>query len=356
MKIPNLSKSLKTWFLIVVVAVIILILPIKIPYSVKVPGKIYPVKEWIIIKDTDGKIITTLKDYRTGLNKNYTVTQFRRGDAIKFDFSDKLAAGENIQKFDTIAAVYSNETEMRYAELMGDLSLAKASLVAQSSGDKQTLIKEEKDRLQYLRKKADDQGDLFRRTENLYKKDLISAEDYEIAKGNLNLSELDVAIAEAHIQTIQSGVKEEQLNYIRFQIKSLENQLETLHSKLQGYKILSQISGVVSRINVGDTLLTIADTSEYIVLMPIRWEDRNYIKVNQPVVFKALYSSSEENAFIKRREETVHYIRGQQFLFHLASFNSSSMNLLPGLMVECSIKCDPVSPFEFMKRVFKISN
>lgn len=355
MKILSLSKTSKILAIFFIVILIFFIFPIKIPYSIKTPGKVLPVKEWIIVKDTDGRVITILKDHKNGVSQNYTVTQFERGDAIQFAFKEKVGAGEYIERADTIATVYSNETERLYAQLMGELAVAKASLPVFATGEKEALIKEEKERLQYMKKNAEEQRKIFNRMESLYKRDLISAAEYELAKGNVGLSEIDVAIAEAHVQAVQSGEKPEQINYINFQIQSLEKQLAAVEARFQGYKIVSQISGVVSRVSDGDTLLIVSDTSEYSILLPVKFHERNFVSTNQQVHFKPPYLSWYKDAKVIKKEESVHTINGDQVLFYVASIDKWNKELLPGLMVECSVQCEPVSLVEFLRRIFKVS-
>ncbi|MCX6151171.1 MAG: HlyD family secretion protein [Ignavibacteriales bacterium] len=353
MNIFNNSKAALTWIIILVVITIILLLPIKIPYSIKSPGKILSSKEWIVSRGADGRLITVLKDNKLGVSRNYSVSQFERGDAIQFSLRPNIANGSAINFTDTVASIYSNEIERQFVQLKGELEVAKASLATYETGEKQSVIKEEKERLEFMKKQAVEQKKVFQRLEALYQKKLVSEEEYEVSKGTSELNEINISIAEAHLQSVQTGVKKEQVDFIRSQIISLQKEISILQKRFNDYILISQISGVASRAMDGDTLLIVADTTEYIVLIPVKWEDRNYIAINQKVYLKPPDSGIKQDATLIRIDKSIHQLNGGQLFLVTAQLNSKLIDLLPGLMIQCSIECDPVRPIEYLRRMFK---
>lgn len=353
MRLFNFSKTSFIWIGILFVLVIVLLLPIKIPYSIKAPGKILPAKQWIVSKGPDGRLITVLKDNKLGISQNYSVSQFERGDAIQFSLRPNISSGSAIREKDTVASIYSNEIERQFIQLKGELEVAKASLAANESGEKQSSIQEEKERLEFMKKQADEQKKIFNRLEALYHKDLVSQEEYEISKGTAELNQINISIAEAHLQTVQSGVKKEQLDYIKSQVQALQKQIDILQKRFKNYTLISQVTGVANRILGNDTLLVVSDTSEFVVLIPVKWEERNYLFNNQKVYLKAPDSSVSQDATLVRIDKSIHPLNGGQVFLVTAFFNSPKIDFLSGLIVQCSIKCDPIRPVEYLKRIFE---
>jgi hypothetical protein len=352
MKLFNFSKTSVIWLGVLLILVIFLMLPIKIPYSIKAPGKILPAKQWIVTKGPDGRLITILKDNKLGISRNYSVSQFERGDAIQFSLRPNISSGSAIKEKDTVASIYSNEIERQFVQLKGELEVAKASLAANETGEKQSSIQEEKERLEYMKKQADEQKKIFNRLEALYRKDLISQEEYEISKGTTDLNQINISIAEAHLQTVQSGVKKEQIDYINSQIQSLQKQIDILQKRFKNYTLISQVTGIANPILGNDTLLIVSDTSEFVVLIPVKWEERNYLSQNQTIYLKTPDSSVTQDATLVRIDKSIHPLNGGQVFFVTAYFDSPKIDFLSGLMVQCSIQCNPIRPVDYLERIF----
>lgn len=115
-------------------------LPITIPYTIKVPGKIIHTKEWVLQRGNDGSVISTLYDHRTGLIRDYSAIQIGRGDAIRFQFSPTIFANNTINPGDTVGVFKSNSLLLRLSGLYRELALAKASLHVSITGEKQEVI------------------------------------------------------------------------------------------------------------------------------------------------------------------------------------------------------------------------
>lgn len=342
---------IRTGILIVICA--FFLLPLKIPYTINAPGKILPAKEWLVIKGSDGRLMTILKDNLRGVSNNYSVSQFERGDAVQFSLCANIASGKSVSVYDTVAMLYSNEIEQQFIQLKGELEVAKASLVMNLAGEKSSVIKEEKAQLEYDRRKAEEQKKIFNRIDSLFRKDLVSQEEYDISKSKSDLYDINVSIAEAHLQSITTGVKQEEISYLNSKITSLQSQLNVLQKRFKNYILISQVNGIVNQTFSSDTLLIISDTTNYVVLSPINWEERNYLTINQEVLIKSPESSLMQGATIIRRDNLIHPLNGRQFFLITSKVNSKTPGILPGLMVQCSVQCQPINLVEYIKRIFK---
>lgn len=347
------SSSRKTYIIysvIIILIVILFFLPIKIPYSITVTGKILPSREWIVSK-SDGILITMLSDNKTGLNRNYAVSEFIRGDAIQFVVDDDLVSGNAVSINDTVGAIYSNEVSRMISELDGELQTARKTLEMYLTGEKEGVVEEVESRLAYMKKQAEENKKLFIRKKAQFEANVISEEEFELYKGTSELSDINVIMTEAQLRTVKTGVKQQEVDYVRAQISSLQNQLDILNQRNKNFTLLSQVTGIARRIASGDTLLIISDTSEYIVYMSVIWEDRDLLFTGQDIFISFPKASVTPEARLLRVEHAVYNINGKQVSMATALINKNVKELVPGLMVECEIECDPLTPREFLKRL-----
>ncbi len=345
-------KSLIIWIVVISVIVLLLVLPIKLNYSLHVKGKILPGKEWIVYKGTDGRLTSLLTNYKTGINQSYDVTLFDRGDAMKFTFNTALHSGSQIEIDDTIAVLYSNEIERQIENLKGLIASAKASLILYATGEKESIIKQEKKNLEYAIRQTDEQKKILDRTEALFNKGLVSQEEYELVKGNYDLNEINIAISKARLEGVETGVKKEQIGLIKSQIIFLEKELDVMQKRFKGFTITSPINGIISRKTNSDTLMIISDVSEFILLNPVKVSDKKYISDSAHVDVFMNQSRQNITANVYEIDNNVKIINGIQVVTITSKINGNSKDLYPSLMVDCYIHTGSLSPLQYLFRVW----
>jgi hypothetical protein len=332
--------------------VILFVLPIKIPYSFSAIGRLNVAEEWIILKGRDGQLITMLKDLRTGLSKNYSVTEFERGDNARFTFDPNIKVGMTISKSDIIGSIFSNELEIRLTSLRGKLIVAEALLKQNLSGEKESLIKEAEENLVYLRKKAEVDKRIYLRQEKLFEKNLISEEEYEVYKNTSELNSIEIAIAEAQLHSISSGEKSEQINFIKAQITALKSEISMLEKKADNFIFTSPINGFVKSLQVGDTLLVIADSSQYVLTVQVPLEKYNYISCVPGAIVTIPFHNKIAAATLGSINNSVQYLSSKPVVIGTAIVSESSNDFMPGLLVKCDIECGEIEIAEYIKRIF----
>ncbi len=329
-------------------------LPLRIPYAIKAPGKILPAREWILAKGTDGRLMTTLVDHELGLTRSYAVSQFERGDVMHFSLHAALASGATVAAHDTVGLVYSSDTERQLARLHGELSATQASLELNRSGEKEAVVAEARQQLAHARAAAEEYHKTLQRQKALYEQRLIAQEEYDLAQGQSRLYAIAIAIAEAKLQSVQSGAKKEQLEFIHAQIAALQAEIEVLQRRAtMGFTLTAPFAGVAQRALSGDTLLVLADHSKYVLLMPVRWSERKYLVHQQTVLLRARELLHLPQAELLKVEPTAYNLHGRPALLATALLEDDTGELAPGLMLQCAIQCQPVSPWEYIKRKFR---
>jgi len=233
------------WFFLLIVGILVLflfiIIPINLSYSIKAVGKVFPAREWTVYKGTDGQLMTTLTNYELGLNTQFSSLQFERSDAANFFLESSLLTGKKILQGDTLGYVNSDHLESELVRLEGELTAAKASLNLNLTGEKESIITEAKNRIEYSIRIYEEQKKIFDRLEKLFEKKLISQEEYEIERGKLELNKIEIDLAEARLQTLGSGAKEEQIELSKSIINSIENQIVNVKKRLGDYTLQSPI-------------------------------------------------------------------------------------------------------------------
>ena len=346
-------KNLIVWIILVAFVIILFILPIKIDHYLFVKGKILPSKEWIMYKGSDGRLTTQLVNYKTGISQSYDVNLFDRGDAMQFSFNPVLHSGYNVNINDTIAVVYSNEIERQIESLKGQINSAKASLSLNLTGEKQAIIQQENQNLEYAVKQADEQKKILDRIKSLYDKGLVSQEEYELAKGSYDLYNINIAISKARLQTVESGAKAEQIDFVKAEITSLENELVVLKKRFEGFTITSPITGVVNRKTNSDTLLTISDKSEFILITPVKVGDKKFISDSAYINIYAPDKRQDMTATVIEIDNTVNILNGIQVVTVTSVINSKTKNILPNLFVDCYIHTGKLSPIDYLIRIWQ---
>lgn len=338
---------------LIILIIVIIFLPIKYPSSINSKGKLLPHNTWLISKETDGRLTTEFLNNATGINNEFSVTQFERGDAVQFKFNLDLISLGQVRQGDTIGYVISNEIEKDIEKLKGELNTARALLNIQTSSEKESVIEEEKSKLVFAEKELEEQTKIYERKKQLFDRDLISRQEYEADEARYELAKININIAKERLRSVQSGAKTEEIDYASTQISTIENEISVLQKRYESNNIVSPISGTVARSFSSDTLLIINDVSKSVVLIPIKWQASGKIKTEQQVVV----SSPNVNESLKGKVfsigNSVKTLNGIQYIMVTARFDDAISELKPGLLVDCTIHIGEQTALEILTDFFK---
>ncbi|MBN1299985.1 MAG: hypothetical protein JW995_02115 [Melioribacteraceae bacterium] len=328
------------WGVIAVLVLAVLIVPVKVPHHIQISGKILPARQWLLIKSPDGNLITSMVNYIKGVNENYTLTQFERGDAVKFKLNSNIYSGRQVVVNDTIGTVYSNETEKQLIDLKSELTSEKALLKVSLSNEKEAVVKSEEQRLEYARKQLEEQEKLFIRQKALHERDLISQEEYDIAEGAVNLFKINVDIAEEMLKTVTTGAKEEEIDFIKSRIDGLSKQINVLEKKFSDFVIQSPVNGIIERIFSSDTLLIISDTTEFLCFFPVMIEDAKYLRTGLDVVIESSTLDITTRGILESIDKSIQPAAQNQYLVASARITDDGNKIIPGLNIEGYVKSE----------------
>lgn len=337
---------------VLAIAAVLLFLPVRLPYAIEAPGKILPQREWVLVRGQDGCLMSTLYNRVMGSVEAYEVRQIERGDDLTFRQHPSIVAGASVAAGDTVGVVHSLELRRRLARLQGELASELAALSLNRAGQKASVVQEAQQRLVHAQAQAEQQRRQLERLQALLKRDAISREELEIAEDQLKLYEIQIDVEKAQLSSVQTGARQQQVDWVRSRISALHREMEVLERKQAASTLTVPVSGRVARCFSADTLVVVQDTTGYVVILPVKWIDRDRIALRQLVMLNAGSVFHVLQGTVEQLGNTAHVVGREQVFGVTAILDPRGEALAPGLIVRCTISCDPVRPFEYMRRIF----
>jgi hypothetical protein len=341
------------WLLIISGCTILLggfyISPIRVSRSVTVPGKILCAREWLVRWDANGAIVTTLVDRAGGSVRNTTITEFSRGDFVQMEMNPRTVSGCAVACGDTVVRIHSNEIERQIATLRGDLANAEASLVAISTGEKEPVVQGARQQLEQARREEESLKAILARQKLLFERGLIAQQEYELAERRAAVSGIGVSIASEHLRAVSTGAKREEGELIRARIRALRDELDVLERRRRECALSAPLPGIVMCAGFKDTLLLIADTSEYVVLMPVPLREQQNISPHQRVSLTGRDAGNLPPAIVTNVISPVQILGGQEVFIVTGQCERTGRALVHGTLAQCAIEGAECSLLDYTK-------
>lgn len=328
-------------------------------YSISSRGIIYPSQEWTLTVNSDGTIVHKLEDHLLQSTSQLHTTEFQRGDAGSFRMHKDFSPSSGIATGDTIALIESFADLRKLQELRGDLAIQQQLLLLYASGERPQEIEIAHNRMILARQDMETTERIHQRNAQLYQQGHIAEEKYEISANEHQQKLQQYLIARAQYQAATSGAKEEQLEFVRANIRALQQNIDFLEQVRQSYTILSPIDGIVLRKygaqNGFEGLFKIADLSTFVVRIPIDVYQIPYIELGQTVQIISPVHKTPIQARVIDIENSVQRIgqRQQIFVNALLEDTSSEQALLPGLLVEAVFRNEKLTWRQMLQRFIK---
>lgn len=335
--------------MLIAIAALLLVLPIRIPSTVSTYADITAARKWVLEKGTTGQLIARTINYQTGMSDGYRVSNFDGGTSIFFSISPFLKPGQQVAIGDTIGTVYSSDTQERLISLNGQLVAAERVLAVNATGAKSAVVEAAQQRLQAAKRRRVDYQPTVDRTDALLADHLVPQGEYDRVQGTAHALDDAIAIAQAELVAAQTGAKPEELALAESRIAALKEEISAIRSRAASYTIRAPIEGTISSTANGDMLLSIAPPSQYVALIAIRSSD--YARVatapNARVTI-AGYSRPVRGRLLALGHD-VQDRYGQKVVMATASLESPPDDLLPGSIARCKIECTPLTALDYGK-------
>jgi hypothetical protein len=318
-------------------------LPLRLPSGLDVQGQVLPVQAWYLTRDPDGNLIATLHSYRAGAVVAYTAASVARGDVVALSVDPTLLQRGYTTAGDTVGVLLSGEASYVLAQLAGQLRTAEATLRLYETGEKTALIEEARQRLLRLEEERTQLARTLARKQELHARAFLPDEELELAASTLRQLERSVAEAQAHLEVVQTGARPEQVALAQTQVQALQDETQALRHRLARNTFVVPISGPILHTASPDTLLVVADTSDYVVIMPVRWEDRAQAAIGQAVTFRT--DNATLSGTVVHQDPIAQPLNGGSYLLVTATVDGpSGGQILPGVRVRCTLSGEALSP------------
>lgn len=350
-------KQLSPWLLSAILIVVIYLASGYITFTYRISGQgiIYPEKEWVLARTTDGNLINSLRNNYNNTISQYSVTEFQRGDQASFQIFDHIFGKDKVQQGDTVGMIASVTEQGRLLELKGELDRQKKLLAFHASGEKPQQVQVAYDIMQRALQQYQIQKSISQRNSILFERGHIAEEEYEISENQYQISRQNYIIAQSEHEAMLSGAKAEQLDLISISIGALEDQLRHLEQLISSFTIRSPITGSIIKkqeSNLGEeTIIRIASLSSYLLLIPVEIYQLPYLKKGQGVEISTPQWGSPVQATIYDFDNSIQMLNQRQHVFVRAEIGPEAVKqLLPHMRVNVHIKSESVSLMEYIRR------
>ena len=287
-------KTIGVISLCILVVLVLVALFFKFDHVISGPARFVAYSEWSLLNSEQDKL-KSQHFYNGARNKNdMYLFHFQRPDFIRFSLNEDLEIGTIVNAGDVVARLSSAEDDIRLAELKGQLEESHASLAALQTGEKDAFQRQASEELTYARAELQAYEPILQRTKELHEKNLVSDQELDIAQAQYDLYKINVDVAEARLQTVKTGAKQEAINVIRAQVNAVSRQIDLLQEKFQAATIKSPITGVlVQPDNTVGELCHICEIDSMIVQMPVKTSDVKHVHSGMP--FKTYPADSRQS-------------------------------------------------------------
>lgn len=337
------------FLMLLVAGGIFLMLPIELPFKVRTRAIIRPVTEWELSRTAEGNLTQTFRDNLTGTVRSYGVTEFQRGDVVRFEVSPRLQSMVSISKGDTVGMLYSNEEQRKLMELEGDLKVLRAERVFHTTGQKPEDVEHAERELHLAKQELMTQQKLTARSQVLLRDSVIPLQQYEIDLNELKVRELAVSIAEARLMSITTGEKPEQAELIDAKVQAITWQIDQLRARISYFTLLAPISGMVVMdrfMDGSERLVMIADTSAMVAVAPVRMSDVGHLRRGDRVRTIPVNGNVSVTGTVRDIDNVARPVDRHSAVFITAVLDSST-GIVPGSVENLEVIGHPLTPMQY---------
>jgi len=337
--------------IMIILIVASVFVPVDIPYAFDSTAKVYPLQEWVIHKRPDGSMVSTLHNYKTGLLKDYSSYQFDRGDIVNIQFNPNRIAESQIDSGELIAVIQSNLLNGQLVSLENEKNIEKANLLRAQSGSKPEIISQANEELRLAEQELEIQKLKIARAQGMLDEGLLARADFENTENDFKQANNALVVAQEKIRVVTSGERPAEVEYIKSKIASIRNQLAFLKTSTDNYTIHSPIAGKISfETGLDGDRMIISDTTENILMIPIKLRDRDFIGENTTIELSIPGQDTLIPATLIGINEKVEILNRDVVVLAKASVSGNIPGLASGMPIKSKVTCGSVKPLEYLKR------
>jgi hypothetical protein len=254
--------------------------------------------------------------------------------------------------------MYSNKDEELLVQLQGDLQVQNYEILLNKAGEKAEDVRGYSNRLALAKEALAMQQKVTSRSGALYQDSLISLQEYETAVNLLRSRELEVKIAEASYESVSTGGKPAQIDYIEAKNEAIKQKIRQIRSGLRDFTLVSPLSGVAikkkdNNLLSEEVLLSVADQSAYVVFFPVEYGEKDYVAIGQTVKASLTGTTRQATGKIIGMDNTTQIIDGRQAFFATAIIEEKNLPVVSNTYLRVTVMGQPITPRQYMARGIK---
>jgi hypothetical protein len=350
--------SRKKFTLLLIFVVITLVagmyLPVQLPYSIETQALIKPYREWDISRNTNGNLLSTLRNHEKGTIETYAFNEFDRGDAVKFELHPELSTRTVVQKGDTIGYFYSNEVELQLLQLEGELRVLQAEKTFYTAGQKPEDIAAAEREIGVRKQELDVLQLMRQRSAALLKDSAISQQQYDLEYNAAKVKETEIALAEARLASLKAGDKPEQIAWVAKKMDVITDQIRQLKQRLNYLVITSPIEGVLvlqRNLEPQEIVIKVMDQSKWVAVAPVLQEDIPYIGQTSEASLRSPKQSDRIAARILGTNNVHEHLNGHEVTYLLMELAGLPEDIKPGSLEKVWIAGKRLNPREYLLKL-----
>jgi len=333
-------------------------LPVSIPYSITTRAIILPSQSWELSRLPDGSLSSLIRNELSGSIQSYGVTEFRRGDVVNFEINPGLFLKGNAYVLvgDTIGFLYSNDEQMRLAELIGEIAVIEAEINYYLAGEKESYLRSVQREIELAKESLKKAEIIYHRSQRMMRDTLISVEEYELDRHEIETRKIALELAKSKLEVALTGDKPERISWLESRKNALAAQVSQLEYRMEKLTMQSPISGKIvldRNYLTTDILLRVIDTSLYIGIAPVLIRDLEYLEIGNEVRLRSASNGSNVLGEILDFNNVAEVLNGEVVVYITFLLKNGRIDLLPGSMVEIDITGRALNPQQYTARLMR---
>ncbi len=339
---PDKSKYI---ILSAVLVLLLIFFLVKFPYNIKAPCIVSAQEEWVLIQAETDKLLSRVFDNAHGKVKNYTLLQFDREDFVQVNLISLTADQQKITKGDTIACIYSSDNHRQMANLIGELEKARRNRSMVSSGEKTAVQEEALQDLNMARIEFDAFIPQYQRKKKLYDQNLIGVEEWETTQSTYDLYQSNINRQQARLDAMQSGEKQEMIQYYEAQVEQIREQINLLQEKLDMEIITSPLTGMLTGAGSDSILCRVECLDTLLLKIAMSAAELRYILPGQNITVYIQETGKTYTAAVINIRNRSRLINGTLKYIITGSMENPDSALMPGMSGYAKIHGESVTLF-----------
>ncbi len=345
-------KHKRTTPYIAIASVLIVILMfVPFPQGTSLKAVVTASTQFQVISNGNGSYSTFHKDLWRNRTLDSRSLVPDRGGLVLYQANPGLSQGF-VAAGDTLAWIYSSTLADKIVSLEGNINTLKASLEFERSGSKATEIEEARLQLTYAETRLEEQQKILERTKSLLDGKIIPQQEYDLEVRREKLDAIRVSIAEANLGSALSGAQSRKLDVYRAQIADEEEKLELARDVLSHMTFVSPLSGKLSFPLAQDTLMSIDQVDTLVAMLPIQGGSHSTVEWTSQLTligpnFKQIVSPEQMQV-----DDHILRVGSNQLILVRIRIDNTEALLVPGQLLEASVKFSSKSVFQILKDLF----